>query len=272
MSVVLVTGAGRGIGRELALHLAGAGHRLGLTARTAAELDETTALVTAAGGEAIGLPADVSAGPEVDRLCAAVEERFGPVSGLVNCAGFYGECEPFLMSDPELWWRVLETNLRGPVLLMRRLLPGMVEAGGGRVVNLSTRMAFDTEASVPFSAYGVSKGALLRLSSLLAVELAGTGVALFDLSPGLVRTTMSTQMTGSEKWPDEVWGTGSAVAGTVAALLSGGYDGLSGHFVHVRDDLDLLLAHVAVDPDRRTLALARTGAGDPLGQGRGLSL
>jgi len=272
MSVVLVTGAGRGIGRELALHLAGAGHRLGLTARTAAELDETTALVTAAGGEAIGVPADVASGPEVDRLCAAVEERFGPVSGLVNCAGFYGECEPFLMSDPELWWRVLETNLRGPVLLMRRLLPGMVEAGGGRVVNLSTRMAFDTEASVPFSAYGVSKGALLRLSSLLAVELAGTGVALFDLSPGLVRTTMSTQMTGSERWPDEVWGSGSAVAGTVAALLSGGYDGLSGHFVHVRDDLDLLLAHVAADVDRRTLLLARTGAGDLLGQGRGLSL
>jgi NAD(P)-dependent dehydrogenase (short-subunit alcohol dehydrogenase family) len=272
MSVVVLTGAGRGIGREVAVHLAQAGHRLGLTARTAGELEETARLVTESGGDAVAIAADVASPADVDRLCAEVEQRLGPVTGLVNCAGFYGECESFVASDPDLWWRVLETNLRGPMLLLRRLLPGMTACGAGRVVNLSTRMAFDTEASVPFTAYGVSKGALLRLSALLAAELTGTGVSIFDLSPGLVRTAMSAQMTGSEAWPDEVWLPPSAVAGQVVALLSGGYDLLSGHFVHVRDDLDGLAMAVAQDPDRRTIVLTRTGSGDHLGEGRGLSL
>lgn len=153
MSVVVLTGAGRGIGREIALRLARDGHRLALTARTVAELDETRHLVAGAGGEAVAVPADVSAPADVNRVCLVVEERFGVADALVNCAGFYGECEPFVDSDPEVWWRVLETNLRGPMLLLHRLLPAMVAAGGGRVVNLSTRMAFDTEASVPFSGY-----------------------------------------------------------------------------------------------------------------------
>lgn len=272
MGVVLLTGAGRGIGREIALRLAREGHRLGLTARTATELEETRRLVAASGADAVAVPADVTAPADVDRLCTVVEQRLGAVGAVVNCAGFYGECEPFVGSDPEVWWRVVETNLRGPMLVLHRLLPRMSVAGRGRVVNLSTRMAFDTEASVPFSAYGVSKGALLRLSSLLAAELAGTGVSLFDLSPGLVRTAMSAQMTGSEQWPEEAWLPAGVVAAQVAALLSGRYDELSGHFLHARDDLDAVLAAVRDDADRRTLVLARTGQDDHLGQGRGLSL
>ena len=272
MSTVLLTGAGRGIGREIALSLARAGHRLALTARTAVELSETRRLVQEAGGDALAVPADVTSPEDVERLCAAVADHYGPVSSLVNCAGSYGDCATFLASDADAWWRVVETNLRGPVLLLRRLLPAMVAAGEGRVINLSTRMAFDTEASVPFTAYGVSKGALLRLSALLSVELAGTGVALFDVSPGLVRTTMSEQMTGSEHWPEAAWLPATTVAGQVAALLSGRYDDLDGHFLHAKDDLDVLLAAVREDPERRTMALTRSGPGDHLGPGHGLHL
>ncbi|WP_408898066.1 SDR family NAD(P)-dependent oxidoreductase [Nocardioides sp. R1-1] len=272
MSTVVVTGAGRGIGREVARALAAEGHRLGLMARTRAELEETQRLTGEAGADAIAVAGSVTEPDDVERVCAQVEDRFGAVEALVSCAAVYGPCVPFLEQDVDAWWQVLETNLRGPALLLRRLLPAMVEAGGGRVVNLSTRMAFDTTASVPFSAYGVSKGALLRLSALLAEELDGTGVALFDISPGLVRTDMSAQMTGSEAWPEEAWLPASLVAGKVAALLSGAYDGLSGHFLHARDDLDAVLAAVAEDPLRRTTQLTRTGPGDPLGTGTGIAL
>jgi NAD(P)-dependent dehydrogenase (short-subunit alcohol dehydrogenase family) len=272
MTVVLVTGAGRGIGREVAVQLAGQGHRLGLVARTHDELAETLRLVLAAGGEAVAVTASVTEPADVERVCTTVEERFGTVGALVSCAAIYGPCAPFLDQDVEDWWQVLETNLRGPMLLLRRLLPAMVGAGGGRVVNLSSRMAFDTTASVPFAAYGVSKGALLRLSALLAAELADAGVAFFDISPGLVRTEMSAQMTGSEGWPEDAWLPAGVVATRIGQLLAGGHDTLSGHFLHARDDLDEVLSAVAADPRRRSVQLVRTGPGDHLGDDLGLRL
>ncbi|MDQ8706034.1 SDR family oxidoreductase [Streptomyces sp. LHD-70] len=262
--VVLITGAGRGIGREIAVRLGAAGYRLGLTARTGAELSVTERLVTEAGGRAVAVPADVTRPDGAERICTAVEEAFGPVHALVNCAGFYGQYERFVDCDPEVWWRVLETNLHGPALLLHRLLPTMIKAGRGRVVNLGTRMAFDADPGMPFSAYGVSKAALLRLSGILAGELAGTGVSVFDLSPGMVRTAMSAQIPGVEELPDEIWSLPSAAAEKVEALLSGCYDELHGHFVHVMDDLDDLCTRLRDRPGSRRLTLNPTGPDDPL--------
>jgi NAD(P)-dependent dehydrogenase (short-subunit alcohol dehydrogenase family) len=263
-TVTLITGAGRGIGREIAVGLGAAGHRLGLTSRTGPELTETADLVTAAGGAVVVATGDVTRPADVDRVCRTVEERFGPIEALVNNAGFLGDLDPFLNTDLETWWRVLEINLRGPALFLRRLLPSMVERGRGRVININSKAAFKTDPRGAGSAYGVSKTALLRLSDVLTTELAGTGVVVIDLSPGMVRTAMTARRPDADRLPPESWTPAAAAAGHVEALLSGRYDVLNGHFVHVLDDLDDLAARVRADPQARTLHVAPSHPADPV--------
>jgi 3-oxoacyl-[acyl-carrier protein] reductase len=263
-SVILITGAGRGIGREIAVRLGAAGHRLGLTSRTDAELAETADLVTAAGGAAVVATGDVTRPADVDRVCRTVEDRFGPIEALVNNAGFLGDLGPFLSADLETWWRVLEINLRGPALFSRRVLPSMVERGNGRVININSKAAFMTDPRAAGSAYGVSKTALLRLSDVLTTELAGTGVIMIDLSPGMVRTAMTARRPDADRLPPESWAPAAAAAGHVEALLSGRYDALNGHFVHILDDLDDLLTRVTANPQVRTLQVIPTRPADPV--------
>ncbi|HEU5158804.1 MAG TPA: SDR family oxidoreductase [Streptosporangiaceae bacterium] len=263
-AVTLITGAGRGIGRELAVRLGSSGRRLGLTARTSHELAETAELVAAAGGTAVTVTGDVTRADDVDRVCQTVEDRFGPIEELVNNAGFLGDLDPFLNADLETWWRVIEVNLRGPALFLRRVLPSMVEHGRGRVININSKAAFLTDPRGAGSAYGVSKTALLRLTDMLTSELAGTRVVMIDLSPGMVRTAMTERRPDADRLPPEAWTPVSAAADHVTALLSGRYDALNGHFVHVVDDLDDLLARVTADPRVRTLHLSATHAADPV--------
>jgi 3-oxoacyl-[acyl-carrier protein] reductase len=264
--VTLITGAGRGIGREIAVRLGAAGHRLCLTSRTSDELAETAALVTEAGGpEAITVTGDVTRPDDVDRVCRTAEDAFGPIEVLINNAGFLGGIDRFVDMDVETWWRVMEINLRGPVLFLHRVLPSMIEHGGGRVINISSKAAFQTDLRGAASAYGVSKAALLRLSAVLSAELAGTGVIVIDLSPGMVRTAMTAQRPDADRLPPDAWTPASAAAGHVEALLSGRYDALNGHFVHVVDDLDDLLLRIAnAGPGARTLRLASTHPEDPV--------
>jgi 3-oxoacyl-[acyl-carrier protein] reductase len=263
-TVTVITGAGRGIGREVAIRLGAAGHRLCLTSRTRRELDETAALITAAGGEAITVPGDVTKPDDVDRVCRTTEDALGPIEALVNNAGFLGDVGHFVDADAETWWRVVEINLRGPMLFLRRVLPSMAERGRGRVINLNSKAAFSIDPRTVVSAYGVSKNALLRLSALLAAELAGTGVVLIDFSPGMVRTDMTAERPGAGRFPPGAWTPVSVAAERVETLLSGRYDGLNGHFVHAVDDLDDLLQRVKAHPGARTLRLTPTHAEDPM--------
>ena len=98
-------------------------------------------------------------------------------------------------------------------------------------------------------AYGVSKAALMRFTDSLAAELRGTGVMVVDLSPGLVRTSMTADRADLGRVPAEVWQPPEKAAGLVLALVSGGYEELHGRFVHVTDDLDQLVARVREDRD-----------------------
>jgi 3-oxoacyl-[acyl-carrier protein] reductase len=110
----------------------------------------------------------------------------------------------------------------------------------------------------------VSKTALLRLSDMLITELAGTGVIMIDLSPGLVRTAMTARRSDADRLPPESWTPATAAAGHVEALLSGRYDALNGRFVHVQDDLDDLVERVGVNPRARTLQVLPTHPADPV--------
>jgi 3-oxoacyl-[acyl-carrier protein] reductase len=266
--VALVSGAGRGIGRALAVGLAEAGAHVGLLGRTRSALEETLRECAAAGrgAKAVAVPVDVTVRDAVRAAVGTVERDLGPVDLLVNNAGLIDPAEvPLWEADEGDWWAVVETNLRGPMLLSRAVLPGMVRRGQGRIVNINS--GFGLRGAPTYSAYSVSKAALARMTDCLAQALDGGPLAVFDLSPGLVRTDMTTRMPMWADTPDDAWTPPSVVTDAVLTLASGRADALSGRFLHAaRDDLDELIARAAdiTEHDARTLRLRPYGDADPL--------
>lgn len=261
--MALVTGAGRGIGREVAVRLAALGWSVGLTARSGDELDETAEMVREAGGREVTLAGDVSRPEAVEAMCEAVEGDLGPVEVLVNNAAVAGEHARTYLSDPDIWWKTMEINVRGPFLYCLRLVPGMVERESGYVINVNSLDCSRSEdAGSP--AYGVSKTALRRFTEILAAELLGSGVIAVDLSPGMVRTRMGGARPDADVLPPEAWMPPTAAADKVEQLISGRYDGLHGRFLHASDDLDVVLAAVDGSAEARMLRLLPAGGDDPM--------
>ena len=244
----LVTGAAGGIGGAIADRLEASGHAV---ART----DVVGTGLTVAG--------DVTLRADVDRICDEAESTLGGVDVLVNAAGIYGERTSFVSSDPDRWWTVLETNLRGPALLCRRLVPPMIDRGVGWIVNVNSKAAVWNDPGQSSVAYSTSKAGLVRFTEALAAEVRGTGVTVLDLSPGMVRTGMLATRPDHDAIPDEWFLPADVVASRVVQLLRGGYEDLHGHFVHATDDLDELLRRVRTDPALRILSLNPYGADDP---------
>ena len=226
--VGVVTGAGRGIGREIARSLAAEGMSLLLLARTGAQVrDLAEELSDAHGGKMLPAAVDVTDPAAVDRVVLHAEQHLGTVDLLVNNAAIIESCEvPFWEGDPEEMWRVVETNLRGPILMTRALLPPMVQRGHGHVVNIASRARAAT-ATGTYTGYAVSKRALSVLTQSLAGPLAGTGVVVLDVLPGLVRTQLTESMpvwsTGDVRWDDV-----GATARVVTDIARGRYDERSG--------------------------------------------
>jgi NAD(P)-dependent dehydrogenase (short-subunit alcohol dehydrogenase family) len=244
--VALVTGGGRGIGRAIAVGLAGAGAHVAIVARTRDQLDATVALIEQVGGCARAIPADVSDPAAVAHTLLDVEQSLGPVDLLVNNAGVAGPIGPFAGVDPEEWWRCQEVNLRGPLLYTRAVLPGMIARGRGRVVNVASGAG--TQAIPNLSAYVVSKAALIRLTEIVAAEVATSGIVLFAIEPGTVRTAMAESVLQSEAgrsylpWFPTIFAEGRDVppersAHLVLLLASGRADHLSGRFFMNEEDL-----------------------------------
>src|SRR2546427_10585418 len=133
--VALVAGAGRGLGRAFAIGLAGAGARVAAVARSTDQIAETVTLIEAGGGTAIALRADVSDPAAVRRMADEARARLGPIDLLINNAGSGGPFGPTWQADPVEWWRCFEINMRGPFLCCREIVPQMVAAGQGRIIN-----------------------------------------------------------------------------------------------------------------------------------------
>jgi NAD(P)-dependent dehydrogenase (short-subunit alcohol dehydrogenase family) len=237
--VVLVTGAGRGIGRAIALGLSGAGASVAVCARSQDEVARTTADIAERNGHALAVRADVSDRHNVEHMVALVQAEMGPVDLLVNNAGRSGRYQALAASDPDDWWRTMEVNVRGPLYCSCAVLPGMLARGHGRIVNVSSHAGF---AAWPMmSDYAVSKLALLRLTENLAAETKGQGVHVFAVVPGVVRTAMTEDaLTCGEPSIEQFfqWAFDSgldapagATAELVAYLASGAADALSGRYV-----------------------------------------
>lgn len=255
-TVSVITGGGRGIGRAIATTLAVEGSAVALLGRTPDSLEETVAAIESAGGRAAAFPLDVADGAAVSTVIAEVERSLGPVSILVNNAGI-GAGGPVAESDPDEWWRVMEVNVRGPYLLSRAVLPGMIARGVGRIVNMGSNLG--VRPGPLTTAYAVSKAALLRFSDSLAAEVGPAGVKVFAISPGWVWTDMTNQasealremgiefeLSDSDVFPPE------AAATLTLRLAAGDADVLSGRYLHVNQDLDALIADAdAITADDR---------------------
>ena len=192
----LVTGAGRGIGRAIALTFARAGAAVALAARDEALLAEAQQEIEAAGGRAVALALDVTQGKSVKQCAAAAERALGPIDILVNNAGV-AVSKPLLEHSEEDWDRVLDTNLKGAWLMSRELASRWLELKhAGRIINVSSLLALRTIRNVP--SYTAAKAGLDHLTRTLAIELARYGIAVNAIAPGYVETDMNRGFLGSE--------------------------------------------------------------------------
>jgi len=185
--VALITGASSGIGRAVALGFAEAGADLVLVARRAHRLVEVVQAAEARDRRALLVVADVAGERAVRRVLHQASLVFPRIDILVNNAGMFQPRQLAHETAPAEWDRLLEVNLRGPFLFCRYVVPRMVEAGYGRVINVTS--AYKAEPG--YGAYSVSKAALWALTRVMAGELKGTGVLVNALDPGWVRSEMS---------------------------------------------------------------------------------
>jgi NAD(P)-dependent dehydrogenase (short-subunit alcohol dehydrogenase family) len=185
---------------------------------------------------------------------AAAVAVSGPIDVLVNNAGVGGAGRRTWEQAPDEWWRVVEINLRGAFLCCRAVIPGMLDRGRGRIVNVASGAAY-----LPGSrgtSYAASKAGLHRFTEVLANELASTGVFAFSISPGLVRTDMT-----AENFPDDApWTPPELAPRLVHELASGRLDRLAGRYLHAEhDDVDDLAARAdeIVEADLNAIRLRR---------------
>ena len=226
--IALVTGGGRGIGRNIALEFAAADMSVAVTGRSR---DEVEAVAKEIGGRA--LVGDVSRREDVERWFSEV----GDIDLLVCNAGMsVEEHEAAWELDPTDWWHVFEVNVLGVYLCCRAVIPGMIERGRGRIVNVASGAAY--LPGLKSTAYGASKAAVHRFSEELADQLEPRGIPVFSISPGLVKTRMTEGFGDDAPWtPPEL------APRLVLALASGRLDKLAGRYLHAEhDDVDDLVA------------------------------
>jgi NAD(P)-dependent dehydrogenase (short-subunit alcohol dehydrogenase family) len=245
----VVTGAGRGIGREIALHQARSGAKVAVLARTRVEIDETASLIAGEGGLAISLSVDLVDRQAVERVLDHVVSELGPIDLVVNNHGSFRAFGPIWECDPDVWWQDIEINLRGTFHTCRVVAPAMLARGKGRIVNL---VGGGTGNSFPNgSGYASSKAAIMRFTECLNDTTAGGGVLAFAVDPGLVRTSMTelqllsqagrTYLPNIQKlFDDGVNIPPSRAAVLIADIAVGRFDTLAGRLLRAIDDRELL--------------------------------
>jgi NAD(P)-dependent dehydrogenase (short-subunit alcohol dehydrogenase family) len=189
---VLVTGAGRGIGKRLAMGFAQAGARVGLLARSQAELDLAKLEIEQAGGNAMRLRTDVR---DLEQLMAAVERMkvvFGSIDVLVAAAAVQGPVGPLVSTRPQAWNEAIEINLLGAANATRAVLPPMIEKRSGKIILIVGSGSGHSRPN--FSAYAASKAAVVRFAECIAVEVRDHNVQVNCISPGNSYTHMTDEI------------------------------------------------------------------------------
>jgi NAD(P)-dependent dehydrogenase (short-subunit alcohol dehydrogenase family) len=253
--VALVTGAGRGLGRGIALRLAADGARVIVAARTRPQLDSLVAEIEAAGGSAFAMACDVTDAGAVERAANEARARFGPVTLLVNNAGNAGPMGPIGTVDPAAWWETQRIHVMGALLFMTHVIPQMEAAGGGRIINVCSQAG--TFVAANYSSYAVAKCALIRLTEHVDAERRAQNIRAFPIQPGTILTDIAADTIESEEaklyaapliallktiTPEDSDRSLARLQDFVSDIARGRWDTLSGRYLDVDWDLEQMAA------------------------------
>ena len=253
-NVALVTGGGRGLGRGFAQALASAGSAVAVTARTESQVNETVNTINDEGGRAIGFPVDVTDQGGMNNIINTVESKFGPIDILVNNAGVVTPSGWDWEIEPDVWWRSMEINLKGPYICTRAILPGMISRRQGRIVNISSAGAYTVHPYV--TSYCAAKAALSHFTRCLAPAVQEFGISVFAYAPGYVRTGVTEYLSASSDMPEGYTerfqqrfdeGLDDSMEDAVNKLiflLSGKADALTGRHISINDSEEELLSGI----------------------------
>ena len=186
--VAVITGGGTGIGRAIALAFAWEGARVAVAGRRLEKLQETVAVLKQMGSEALPVECDVTKTVETERLVKAAEDCFGKVNVLVNNAGALSVSTIETISEAD-WDRVVATNLKGPFLMSRAVLPAMRRAGGGSIVNIGSVLGI--AAIRDRAAYCAAKGGVAMLTKAMALDHAADKIRVNCVCPSIVESDMT---------------------------------------------------------------------------------
>ena len=237
--VIIVTGASRGIGAAAAAALAREGAAVMLAARDSARAAEVADAIIDAGGRAYATTCDVSDYGAVAWLVTETEGQFGNVDALINNAGVIEPIASIAESDPAVWARNIEINLIGAYNPIRALLPRMIKAGGGTIVNVSSGAAIRPLEG--WSAYCTGKAGLAMLTRAIMLENGGNGIRVFGFQPGTTDTDMQVAIRASginmiSKIPRENLTPVAHPAAAIVYLCTPEADDLNGQEFSLRDE------------------------------------
>jgi 3-oxoacyl-[acyl-carrier protein] reductase len=237
--VIIVTGGSRGIGAAAAAALATAGATVVLTARDGERLADIERSIARAGGTVSSRPCDVSNYQQFAHFVEETTGRYGRVDALVNNAGVIDPIASVAESDPAAWARNIEINLTGAYYAIRAVLPGMLAAGGGTIVNVSSGAAIRPLEG--WSAYCSGKAGLHMLTRAIALETAGRGIRVFGFQPGTTDTDMQVLIRASGVNPVSQIPRGDLTpvahpAAAIVYLCTAAADDLNGQEFSLRDE------------------------------------
>ena len=250
--IAVVTGAGRGVGSEIAQRLVKSGAKVALVARSVDQLKLTEDLISNTGGFVYSIQADISSESEVESIKKHVKEHLGQTDILVNAAGVFGPLKMIKDSDPENWIQTIHINLLGPYYMCRTFVGDMIESGWGRIINVSSAASLHIPGPLN-SAYATSKVALNQLTRHLAAEITNTGVTANVIHPGDVKTNMwktirsEISNLGAEaddyrnwvSWVNETGGDPPAKAADLIIKLVEEGEKINGQFLWIQDGLQV---------------------------------
>lgn len=242
--VSLVTGARQGIGKTIALSFAREGSTVIVNDVDLSEANAVAAEIDKLGGRALAIKADVSRSQEVKHMVKEAIRSFGKIDVLVNNAGIQTE-RAFLRLSKKEWQRVLDVNLKGVFLCSQAVAREMIKQGGGKIINISSIHQFRPRSNIAH--YAASKGGVMMLSKVMALELARYKINVNCLAPGAIETTMNQAVLDSRELKDKMssqipWGrmgTTEDVAKAALFLASADAEYITGSTIYVEGGLSL---------------------------------
>ena len=202
----VVTGASRGLGREITFELIRLGATVVAVSQTQKNIDRLLSEIAVRGGKVVGLACDVSDPKAVENTFTEIHRRLTAVDMLVNAAGIQGTIDWVVRFDPDEWDRIMGVNLKGPFLCCRAVLPKMIERGWGKIVNVAAGV-LDERVDLGVAAYYASKAGLINFTRQLAAEVKRCGIFVNAIDPAGMDTGMSEEIMASEHASDEFAGT-----------------------------------------------------------------